>query len=106
MKRSGPIRRYTPVRKRRAKPRRGRLKGEELVVLRSQCFGRDLYRCVVCSGGITWDTGHMAHIGAKRRHGDSLANVRTLCAECHRKEHNWGKSMKKPVPKKPGMEAA
>lgn len=42
----------------------------------------------------------MAHIQAKRRGGDSLDNVRTLCAECHRKEHNYGPSLTKPCPKK------
>jgi 5-methylcytosine-specific restriction endonuclease McrA len=109
--------RKKPVRKVRAKARPGRLKGKAMEQLRRECFERDGYRCrgVVatytrvlgvlwpkyCDKAVTWETGHMAHIGAKRRHGDSLENVRTLCAECHHIEHSYGKSGVKPCPKKP-----
>jgi 5-methylcytosine-specific restriction endonuclease McrA len=42
----------------------------------------------------------MAHIKAKRIGLDVLSNVRTLCSRCHRKEHEWGPTGIKPVPKK------
>jgi 5-methylcytosine-specific restriction endonuclease McrA len=43
---------------------------------------------------------HMSHIKAKRMGGDFLDNVETLCGDCHRKYHNYGPSMEKPVPAK------
>jgi 5-methylcytosine-specific restriction endonuclease McrA len=85
---------------RRRKARKGRLKGEALSELRRKCFDRDRMRCVDCGDVVTWESGHMAHVGGKRRHGDSLSNVRTKCGACHRREHLWGKSMTKPVPPK------
>jgi 5-methylcytosine-specific restriction endonuclease McrA len=116
------IKRKTPVKRVRAKARPNRLKGKAMEQLRRECFERDGYRCqgyqtlrfeslggielpVICNTPVTWESGHMAHIGAKRRHGDSLENVRTLCAECHIKEHSYGKSGIKPCPKKPRIEA-
>jgi 5-methylcytosine-specific restriction endonuclease McrA len=92
----------------RAKVRPGRLKGKALEQLRRDCFERDLYRCQaeipgfadVCGNRVTWESGHMAHIGAKRRHGDSLDNVQTLCGTCHGLEHQYGKSFQKPCPPK------
>lgn len=94
----------TPIRKRRSKPRRGRLKGEALERLRAECFVRDNFRCRECGILVNpWaslladDRAHMAHIQAKRRGGDSLENVRTLCGRCHRLEHAYGKSMVKPI---------
>jgi hypothetical protein len=53
-----------------------------------------------CRKSVTWESGHMAHIKAKRRNGDSLDNVRTLCAECHGLEHAYGPSGIKPCPPK------
>jgi 5-methylcytosine-specific restriction endonuclease McrA len=103
------------VKKVRSKPRAGRLKGADMEQLRRECFERDFYLCQgfvcdlvvdwmqfghTCNRPVTWETGHMAHIGAKRRHGDSLDNVRTLCAECHQIEHAYGKSGVKPCPPK------
>lgn len=109
-----------PIRKVRAKPRPGRLKGRALQELRLACFERDGYRCqgeffaltsmgrkmVRCDEGVIWESGfvssgHMAHIQAKRRGGDALDNVRTLCGDCHRKEHAYGPSMEKPCPPRP-----
>lgn len=43
---------------------------------------------------------HMSHKVAKARGGDTLDNVETLCGKCHRKFHNFGPSMTKPVPPK------
>lgn len=93
----------------RSKPRRGRLKGVDLSALGLACWHRDDGHCRECGILTLWDAPqesdrsyHMAHIKAKRIGGDSLGNVRTLCGECHRKEHNYGKSMTKPVPCKVG----
>lgn len=92
-----PIQR-TRVRTRRTKARRGRLKGEDIARLRAACFDRDGFRCVDC--GSIRDL-QMAHIRGKRRHGDSLSNVRTKCFECHIvKEHQYGPTGLKPVPAK------
>lgn len=94
------------IRSRRTKPRPGRLKGDDLDDLRVACYERDTL-CDECdqytifNAPHEWSNSfHMAHIQGKRMHGDSLENVRTLCGDCHRKEHNFGKSMEKPVPKK------
>lgn len=91
----------------RSKPRPGRLKGDDLRVLRSECYSRDIGICAECSQQTFTalpryapNSYHMAHITAKRIGGDNLDNVRTLCGDCHRKEHQWGKSMQKPVPAK------
>lgn len=89
------------VKKVRSKPRAGRLKGKALKKLRWECYERDGRQCVECGRSVPFDGDiytrmHMAHIGAKRRHGDSLDNVRTLCFWCHDKEHN-----PKAVPAKP-----
>ena len=96
-----------PLRKRRTTPRPGRLKGEAMRELRMACFVRDVFRCQECGRSVfstltnTHErSAHMAHIQAKRRGGDSLENVRTLCGRCHRLEHQYGKSMQKPCPKK------
>lgn len=80
----------------RSKPRPGRLKGAALQVLRLACFERDEGRCSECDVPLIYSPAtpfvsngyHMAHIGAKRRHGDSLDNVRALCGSCHHREHN------------------
>jgi 5-methylcytosine-specific restriction endonuclease McrA len=103
------------IKSRRKKARPGRLRGPALKALRLACFERDGYRCRNCGVSVFWgesdaDTpywalrgtrrGHMAHIGAKRRHGDSLDNVRTLCGTCHGIEHQYGKSGVKPCPSK------
>jgi 5-methylcytosine-specific restriction endonuclease McrA len=118
------IKRKTPVKRVRAKARPNRKKGKAMEQLRRECFERDHYLCQgtiwtewpdVISGGwfragwpcgkpVTWESGHMAHIGAKRRHGDNLENVRTLCAECHMREHSYGKSGVKPCPPKQRIE--
>ena len=117
MKRSGPIKRYTPVRKR--KPRKGdvtvgklgrvRLRGKALEALRRECFTRDGWRCtrvdesvhiVPCGCGrtVSWASGHMAHIVSRGAGGsDVIDNVHTMTQECHGKSHNAGG---KPCPPK------
>jgi hypothetical protein len=108
-----PLKR-TPIRKVRAKPRRGRLKGKDMESLRREVFERDGYCCkhktwlslmggdmwTVCNKPVTWETGHLAHIQARRRGGDSPENTYCCCAEHHMTYHAYGPSMEKPVPKK------
>jgi 5-methylcytosine-specific restriction endonuclease McrA len=101
-----PIKR-SPVRKRRTKPRPGRLKGEELDGLRTDCFRRDHGICQRCekktNPGLPQehdDSYHMAHRTAKAKGGDNLDNVQVECGGCHRKWHSYGPSMEKPVPRK------
>ena len=87
--------------------RPGRREGEDLWRLRLDCFERDNFTCRKCGQKIAWDQeesilwgqprGEMAHIKSRGAGGkDELSNVRTLCPEHHRLEHNGGK----PVPKK------
>lgn len=103
---SKPIKR-TAVKKARSKPRPGRLKGDDLKMLRLACYDRDRGRCVAC-----WvlvdprlspeadKSFHMAHRRGKRNFGDHIDQVETNCGACHRKFHNYGPSMQKPCPKK------
>lgn len=100
------------IRSRRTKPRPGRLAGADLEALRLACWQRD-HRCRYCKRSTIFDAPHehpdafhMAHIGAKRRYGDSLENTETNCGDCHRRYHNYGPSMKKPVPAKVRVDAS
>ncbi len=92
------------VKRYRAKARKGRLRGNPLEALRLACFERDGYRCVDCGMPVRFergypDSGDMAHVGAKRRYGDNLPNVRTKCFTCHRIiEHRYGPTGLKPCP--------
>jgi len=109
MKRSGPIRRYTPPRKR--KPRKGdvtvgklgrvRLRGKALEALRRACFERDRYRCQCspsCGVAVTWESGDMAHIVSRGAGGsDVLSNVVTMAHFHHLASHNCDG---KPLPPK------
>lgn len=107
MKRS-PIRKVSPKNKTRVgKLGIVRLRGEDLEKLRSECFDRDKGRCQwatgpdeICGKSLIYEAGysdsmHMAHRKGKRNHGDTLENVRALCAKHHADEHN-----PKSVPKK------
>jgi 5-methylcytosine-specific restriction endonuclease McrA len=94
-----PIQR-TRVRTKRAKARPGRVRGKQLVQLRKECFERDRFQCVACGSGVTWESGEMAHVGAKRRYGDNLSNVRTKCFRCHRIIEHCNGGVEKVVPTK------
>jgi 5-methylcytosine-specific restriction endonuclease McrA len=80
-----------------------RLKGKALEALRLDCFRLDRWFCRECGRrvfSISYElpsSAHMAHIRNKRMWGDTLENVRTLCGDCHRKEHAYGKDLVKPV---------
>lgn len=102
------------IKSKRTKLRPGRLKGEAMTELRMQCFDRDVYCCqhmlkyedgtdmARCGWGITWESGHMAHIVSRGRGGkDELSNVITKCAQHHMiVEHSYGPSGIKPCPSK------
>ena len=70
--------------------------GKDLDALRTACYERDGYCCRQCGRRVvrrpiwevTADRAEMAHLRGKRNHGDTLANVRTLCFLCHHQEHN------------------
>ena len=102
MKRT-PLKRYTRIKPKRRTPRRHkfivRLTGIELFNLRFDCWLRDDFSCQSC-GRIAYfrprydgdpKAYDMAHIRNKRMYGDTLENVKTLCHECHMREHTEGK---------------
>lgn len=94
------ILRYTnikrsPVRKKRSKPRPGRVEGDDLQAQRRRIFDRDKGLCQKCGIKVIfnapdeWDNSfHRAHFRNKRMWGDDDSNMRTLCGKCHRTEHN------------------
>ncbi len=110
----------SPIRRKRTKPRPGRLKGAALEKLRIDCWTRDRGYCqrLIPSGlgeGTFFrcdrrtifdapqeqdDAFHMAHRRNKRMWGDNLDNVQTECGSCHRAYHERGPTMQKPVPAK------
>jgi 5-methylcytosine-specific restriction endonuclease McrA len=82
---------------------RVRLKGKALESLRTYCALRDGQRCQECDIGVFDDLPdwhdqkyHMAHIQSRGACGSDVpSNVRTLCGQCHRKEHS-GKLDRRP----------
>lgn len=97
-----------PIRKKRkAKPRPGRLEGEALESLRTACWERDKGKCRNCGKPTLYgashehpDSFHMAHVKGKRMWGDNLPQVQTECGSCHRDFHNFGPTRTKPCAKK------
>lgn len=107
------------IKRRRNRPRPGRVRGKAMEELRRACFERDGYRCQAmrtfvmpwgqsfqlrCLRHVEWDgpnAGHMAHKRNKRMWGDSLNQVQTECGECHNEYHQFGPSRTKPCPRKP-----
>lgn len=104
MKRSGPIKRHTPVRKRRATPRRGEPTAEEKDTERRRVYARCAGRCELrgedgkplhidhvhgllpSDGQTPWDHWHLVHLHSKRRFGWTEAQGNTLlggCPPCH-----------------------
>jgi hypothetical protein len=107
IQRRKPIRR-TAVKKKRTKPRPGRLKGDDLKELRLACWMRDGGICQKCGTRTLIDrppehplSYHMAHRRGKRMWGDHIDQVDTQCGKCHRLEHSYGKDRIKPCPPKP-----
>lgn len=98
-----PLKRYTPLPRKRLKPRTHkftvRLRGLALTKLRFDCWMRDGRRCKECGVLTHWeprfptdpDAYDMAHIKSRGAGGsDELSNVRTLCHACHMEEHSKG----------------
>lgn len=89
------IRRYTPIRKKRSKPRRGEPTREEKDALRREVYERSGGKCELnllpnCINGILawegdspWNHGHLVHIKSRRVHGWALSNLKWGCHVCH-----------------------
>lgn len=93
----------SPVKKYRAKPRPGRLKGDEMRLLRIEVWIRDGCQCVRCGKPVDPDAPpewpnsfHLSHKKGKRMWGDSPETTESNCGDCHRKFHNYGWTMTKP----------
>ena len=70
-----------------------RLTGSDLADLRFACWRRDGGRCVRCNVAVSDYTllnkYDMAHIKSRGAGGsDVLENVKTLCHQCHMREHS------------------
>lgn len=102
------INRYTPIRKKRRKPRRGEPTPAEKEALRRQVFEESGGRCELnllptcLKGVLPWDGDllerwHLVHIRARRRFGWSRDNLCGGCFKCHSASHNSGG---KPCPPK------
>jgi hypothetical protein len=102
---SKPIRKVSKHRKKRSgKPGKlgiVRVVGKDMEAVRREVFERDGYRCqhdlgdgVICLSAVVfergeWNSGHLAHIRAKRNNGDLASNLLTKCIHCHLVlEHN------------------
>ncbi len=96
MKRSGPIKRYTPPRKRRATPRRGEPTAQEKTALRRRRYEHAGGRCELhllpgCIPGVLawdgpdpWSHGHLAHVKSRGAGGKwTFENLRWACHVCH-----------------------
>jgi 5-methylcytosine-specific restriction endonuclease McrA len=55
-------------------------------VLRRACFERDDYRCMHCNNRNGIDPHHIVH--RSRGGKDELANLVTVCRECHNAHHD------------------
>ena len=97
---SKPIAR-TAVKKVRAKPRPGRLKGAKLTTRRAERWDIDKGICQGCFKPCDPNNWHLAHFRNKRMWGDGIENMRVKHPDCHLVvEHAYGPSGVKPVPPK------
>jgi hypothetical protein len=78
----------SPIKKVRAKPRPGRVKGAEMAALRDASWFQHKGLCCFCGQYVPHETFVLAHIRAKRRHGDHLENVAPAHGYCHVLSHN------------------
>ena len=113
------IKRYTPIKKKRNKPRRGEPTNEEKKIERDRVYERCGGQCelrgedgkplhpdhvsgVLPKQGITpWDHWHLVHLHSKRRFGWTEAQGNTLlggCPACHLEGmHRLGLKPKPPI---------
>lgn len=65
------------------------LAGEDMTKRREYVFSMDGGRCRLCRAEVDWLTGELDHFPVSRgRSGDdSINNLRTLCANCHKQRH-------------------
>lgn len=61
--------------------RRGKLGTREWRILRLQCFQRDDYACCECGSRARLECDHVIPVDAGGT--DDLANLQTLCRDCH-----------------------
>jgi 5-methylcytosine-specific restriction endonuclease McrA len=62
------------------------LKSDEYDQLRTRVFARDGWKCQCCGSSINL---HVHHLIYRSQLGtDALDNLITLCATCHRHQHN------------------
>ncbi len=111
------IKRHTPVKKKRDKPRRGEPTNEEKQAARVICYSRANGLCQLhvndqCLGYAPLNAqdddehqGQLCHLKSKRRFGwfeSEQTGQRHLwgCVNCHRISHCYGKSGIKPCPNK------
>lgn len=92
-----PLKR-TPIKKKRSKPRPGRLDAKGVQAQRVRIFERDKGLCQDCgiptifNAPDEWPNSfHRAHLRGKRNNGDDDSNVKCSCGSCHRKHHTGGK---------------
>jgi hypothetical protein len=110
MKRSVPLKRYTPVRKKRPGTRRGQPTPEEKAAIRLAVYERSGGRCELnlgpkCIKGIlpfTGDSplfhGHLVHVRSRGAGGKwTMENCLWGCVECH---IGYSHTEGKPIPAK------
>lgn len=100
MKRSGPIRRYTPVRRKRATPRRGEPTREEKAAIRKAVYERAGGCCELNLGpkcikgvlpldGDVFERAHLVHVRSRGAGGTwEMSNLRLGCPQCHLGYHH------------------
>ena len=95
-----PLKRRARVKRVRAKARAGRKRGKDMSALRAESWEERGALCLYCAMPVSGKYGELAHIKGKRMWGDNKENVAPAHRECHRRFHEWGPSMTKPVPTK------
>ncbi len=100
MKRSGPIKRYTPVKKRRAKPRRGEPTAQEKSAIRASVYARSGGLCELhlgpkCVRGVlpfeggVFERAHLVHVRSRGAGGTwEMDNLKLGCPQCHLGYHH------------------
>jgi 5-methylcytosine-specific restriction endonuclease McrA len=90
-----PLKR-TWVKRYRSRPRKGRLRGEEMSALRKESWEGRGSLCFYCGKPCSEISGELAHIRGKRMWGDTKENTAPAHKECHRRFHAYGPTLEKP----------